>query len=57
MDRSWIKVNRLSDEYKKGVRQFFEFTKRNFPNNKGFFCPKKMREYKKNVEKKKYSII
>ncbi|XP_057453002.1 uncharacterized protein LOC130744857 [Lotus japonicus] len=40
MDRSWMRANRLSDEFDKGVVEFLEFAEKNLPNNKGLFpCP------------------
>lgn len=40
MDRSWIKVNRLSKEYENKVIQFFDFAGKNLPKEKGIFlCP------------------
>ena len=40
MDRSWIELSRLSEEYQNGVEQFLEFAKRNvLESNAGFYCP------------------
>jgi len=39
MDRSWITVSRISDEYENGVEEFIQFAKRNEVgvNNK-YYC-------------------
>ncbi|XP_057422588.1 uncharacterized protein LOC130716624 [Lotus japonicus] len=40
MDRSWMRANRLSDEFDNGVVEFLEFAEKNLPNNNGLFpCP------------------
>ncbi|KAL6509568.1 hypothetical protein OROGR_022878 [Orobanche gracilis] len=40
MDRSWMRANRLSDEFDHGVAEFLELAEKNLPNNKGLFpCP------------------
>ena len=31
MDRSWMKANRVSDEYKQGVMEFLQFDEDNLP--------------------------
>lgn len=39
MDRSWMKANRLSEKYEKGVEEFLQYCE-NLPNNNGkFHCP------------------
>ena len=40
MDRSWITVSQISDEYENGVEEFIQFVKRNGVevNNK-YYCP------------------
>lgn len=59
MDHCWMKANSLSAKYENGVVEFLEFTKIKFPNNnKGFFYrPCVLCGKKKNLERKKYSII
>lgn len=37
MDLSWIKFNRLSDEYENEIIQFLDFSKKNISDNKGLF--------------------
>ena len=40
VDRSWMKINSLSKEYKNRVIQFFDFAKKNLSKNSGiFWCP------------------
>ena len=40
MDRSWMRANRLSDEFENGVTEFLQFAQKNLPNNDGLFpCP------------------
>ena len=40
MDRSSMKVNRLSKEYENGVVQFLEFAEKNIhDDNEIFWCP------------------
>nr|XP_004492197.1 uncharacterized protein LOC101504131 [Cicer arietinum] len=40
MDRSWMNVNRLSEEYEKGVEEFLQFALKKLPESKGrFYCP------------------
>ncbi|XP_058766672.1 uncharacterized protein LOC131640279 [Vicia villosa] len=40
MDRSWIKANRLSEEYERGVEELIQYACKNLPNNNGkFYCP------------------
>jgi hypothetical protein len=31
MDRSWMKANRVSDEYEQGVMEFLQFAEENLP--------------------------
>jgi hypothetical protein len=38
MDRSWVNDTRLSEEYKKGVEVFIQFSFEKLPNNNGRFC-------------------
>jgi hypothetical protein len=39
MDRSWIKANRLSAEYEKGMDEFFQYAREKLSNNIRFYCP------------------
>jgi len=40
MDRSWMRANRLSEEFDNGVIEFLQFAEQNLPNNDGLFlCP------------------
>ncbi|CAL5208813.1 unnamed protein product [Lathyrus oleraceus] len=37
MDRSWMKVNRLSIEYENGLKQFLDLAEKNLHDNNGIF--------------------